>query len=103
MGLKPQNINEIESKASNIYEAIVLLARRSRQINEEQKIEFNQRMEVINQLAMPVSAEEDEPGINPDQVKISIEFDKKPKIVDQALTELLGNKLHYTYPETEIK
>ncbi|MDA0986185.1 MAG: DNA-directed RNA polymerase subunit omega [Bacteroidetes bacterium] len=103
MGIKPQNIKEIESKASNIYEAIVLVARRARQINEEQKIEFNQRMETINALSMPISAEEDEPGVNPDQIKISVEFDKRPKIVDLALTELLKNKLQYTYPDKETK
>ncbi len=103
MGIKPQNIKEVESKASNIYEAIVLLSRRARQINEEQKIEFNQRMETINALTIPVAAEDDEPGINPDQVKISVEFDKRPKVIDQSLTELLKDQIQYTYPDKEIK
>ncbi len=35
--IKTLSIREIEAKASNIYEAIIVLAKRARQINDEQK------------------------------------------------------------------
>ena len=38
MAIKPLEIHTLESKAANVYEAIVVLSKRARQINEETKI-----------------------------------------------------------------
>src|SRR6516225_8328603 len=47
MPLRPLDIEKLSGKAENIYEAIVILLKRARQINEEMKIEFNQRIEML--------------------------------------------------------
>ncbi len=105
MTVRPIDLEKLESKAENIYEAIVLMSKRARQINEETKIEFNQRLEMIQTKIGETAEEETEK--NPDQEKISLEFEKRPKPTENAMEELLSDKVEYRYkdvePETETQ
>lgn len=103
MPIKPVDIEELTSKAKNVHEAIVAMSKRARQVNEEMKIEFNQRIEMFAPKTEASEAEENE--INPDQIKVSLEFEKRPKPTDVALDELLRSKLEWRYkePEPELK
>lgn len=90
MPLKPLEIEEIESKDGNIYEAIVIAAKRARQVNEEIKIEFNQRIQPILE-----KEEDDETVISKDKMNISMDFEKRKKPTDVGLTELLNDELSF--------
>jgi DNA-directed RNA polymerase subunit K/omega len=97
MPIKPVDLIELESKAENIYEAIVLMSKRARQINEENKLEFNQRIELIQTK----TESDEEVDANPDQLKISLEFEKRPKPTEVALEEAMADKLEFRYKEPE--
>lgn len=100
MGFKPLEIKEVEAKAANVYESIVVLAKRARQLNDDTKIEFNQRLETIAALAQPVQHEdEEEPKSNPEQIKLSVEFEKRKKSTEQAIVELMDDKIKFKYKE----
>lgn len=101
MPIKPLEIHTLESKAANVYEAIVVLSKRARQINEETKLEFNQRIETIAALPSDNNPDEEEVDANPDQLKISLEFEKRAKPTEQAIDELMSNKLEFRYKEKE--
>lgn len=104
MAVKPIDIRYLESKASNIYEAIVVVSKRARQINEEIKIEFNKRLEVVQSKLMLESTDESvEPEANPDQINIAREFEKLPKPTGNALDELMEDKLEFRYKEENPK
>ncbi len=94
MGLKPIDIRQLDVVTGNAYEAIVVASRRSRQISDERKVEFSQRLEGIKQIQE--SLEEDE-KVNPEQVELSKEFDKLEKPTEAALAELLDGKIIYRY------
>ncbi len=98
MPIRPVDIEELTSKAKNVHEAIVAMSKRARQVNEETKIEFNQRVEMF---APKTDVENEENDINPDQLKVSLEFEKRPKPTDTALEELLAEKLSWRYKEPE--
>lgn len=98
MPLKPIELERFIEKAKNVHEAIVAASRRARQINEEQKIEFNQRLELLVPKTEP---ETEETEVNPDQLKVSIEFEKRPKPTDVALNELMHGELQWHYKEKE--
>ena len=100
MAIKPLEIRTLESKAANVYEAIVVLSKRARQINEETKIEFNQRIETLN-IKMDASETAEETDVNPDQLRVSLEFEKRPKATDEALKELMEKDLSWRYREAE--
>lgn len=102
MPVKPLNLKDLEEKVENLYEAIVVLSKRSQQINEEVKIEFNQRLELITSKIMSEEPEEPEslePITNPDQINISREFEKRAKPTEQAIQNLLNHELEFRYKE----
>ncbi len=85
----------------NIYQAIVVTSKRARQLHEEIKIELNQRLETVKSLTATTEAEEelDNAAANPDQLKISLEFEKRPKPTDLALDEMKQGKVDFRYKE----
>lgn len=100
MPIKPIDIEELTSRAKNVHEAIVAMSRRARQVNEELKIELNQRIaQLAPKLENPENPEEVE--INPDQLKVSLEFERRPKPTDVALDELMRSELQWRYKEPE--
>jgi DNA-directed RNA polymerase subunit K/omega len=90
MAIKPVEIEVLESKAGNIYEAVVVSAKRARQINDEQKIEYNQRLEPLKE-----KEEDDETVISKDKMNISLDFEKREKSTEEALNELLNDELEF--------
>lgn len=94
MHIEPIDLRSIDEHASNIYEAIMVAAKRARQINDENKIEFNALLSTIPQTQ---SEDESEDLDNPALLKISLDFEKRLKPHQQAFKELLEGKIEYTY------
>lgn len=98
MALKPIDLEFFNNEGKNVHESIVAASKRARQVNEDVKIEFNQRVELV---AMKTETEGEENDINPDQLRIAVEFEKRPKPTDVALEELMSRKLNWRYREKE--
>ena len=96
MQTKPIDLREIDKCADNIYEAIIVSSLRSRQINDEIKIEFNALLSTIPEST---TDEESEDIDNPAQLKISQDMEKRKKPHIQALDELLKDETKYKYKE----
>ncbi len=104
MAVKPVDLERFYGNIGDIYEAIVMTSKRARQIHSEIKIELNQRLETIQQLTTTTESEEELNGTtNPDQLKISLEFEQRPKPTEMALQEVLERKLEWRYKEPEVK
>jgi DNA-directed RNA polymerase subunit K/omega len=104
MAVKPVDMETFYSNVGDIYEAIVITAKRARQLHAEMKIELNQRLATIQQLTATTETEEELNGTsstNPDQLKISLEFEKRPKPTEVALQEVLERKLEWRYKELD--
>ncbi|MDT8324313.1 MAG: DNA-directed RNA polymerase subunit omega [Bacteroidota bacterium] len=95
MSLQPLDLTVIDSHAENIYEAIVVLSNRARQINEEMKIRLNQELEAFTTRG----DSEEEVESNPEQTRISIEFEKLPKPTQKAVEDLMDERVSYRYKE----
>lgn len=98
MPLKPIDLTYFNRKDRNIHECIVAASKRARQVNDDMKIEFNQRVET---LVVHTEGEGEENDVNPDQLKISMEFEKRPKPTDIALDDLMQDTLQWRYKEPE--
>jgi hypothetical protein len=96
MEVKPIDLREIDEKAQNVYEAIIVSAKRARQINDENKIEFNALLSTIPETT---SDDENEDIDNPAQLKISLEMEKREKPHVQSLDEFLNRNVEYKYKE----
>ena len=90
MPIKPIEIEVLESKAGNIYEAVVVTAKRARQINDEQKLEYNQRLEPLKE-----KEDDDENVVSKDKMNISMDFEGREKPTQDALNELLNDSLEF--------
>ncbi len=90
MPIKPLEIEELESKAGNIYEAIVVAAKRARQLNDELKIEYSQRLQPLME-----KEEEDETIVSKDKMNISLDFEKRKKPTETGINELLADNLEF--------
>jgi DNA-directed RNA polymerase subunit K/omega len=102
MTIKPIDMSAFQSNSKNLYEAIIVTAKRARQLHDEQKIEFNQRLETLVQLTSPVTENEEDidPLPNPDQAKLSVEFEGRLKPTEVAMHEYTDEKIEWSYKET---
>jgi DNA-directed RNA polymerase subunit K/omega len=96
MEIEPVDLRVIDEKASNIYEATIVIAKRARQINSENKIEYNA---LLNTVVLPNSEDDSEDVSNPALLKIALELEKKDKPHVQALHELLEGNIEYSYKQ----
>jgi DNA-directed RNA polymerase subunit K/omega len=87
-------LHELEKQAESIYEAIVIIAKRARQINELQKRVLDTEAETISR-----TEEFDDEGVNKDY--IDHQYLKLPNPTTIALQEMLEGKLAHEYPEEE--
>lgn len=94
MNITPIDLRVIDQRAENVYEAIIAASLRARQINNENKVEFNALINTIPSMGTDDDAED---ITNPAQLKIALELEKKPKPHLQALNELLEGKVKFKY------
>ena len=96
MSIETIDLEKFEEGAENIYEAVVLVSKRARQINDEMKMELSQRLE-------PVIAKEteDDTIMNQDKLNISLDFEKRKKPTIQAVQEKATEKLNFRYRDTD--
>ena len=94
MAVKPVDLRVIDERASNIYEAIIVSAKKARKINDENKIEYNALLSTIPTTG---TDDENEDIENPAQLKIALELEKKEKPHIEALEQLLEGKIEYEY------
>jgi hypothetical protein len=94
MRLEPIDLRELDKNTANVYEAVIVAAREAKKINEEQRLEYSNLITTIPVKGIEDDAEDID---NPDQLKISLEFEKRPKPHLSALKDLLNKKIEYYY------
>jgi len=85
MAIKPVSLRKIEEKAKNIYEAVVVMSKRARQINQERYEE--QLMEESEELELDVLDES--PDIKPE------DYEEKEKVTTKAMNEFLEGEVNW--------
>jgi len=95
MNIEPVDLRVIDKRTANVYEAVIVSSKRARQINDEQKMEFNAMVGTI--VPQANTEEEGEDIQNPAQLKIALELETREKPQIQAIKELLNGKIGYDY------
>jgi len=95
------SIEDLKKHSSNIYEAIMIIAKRARQINDEQKrlIEqetgYDSSMDSINDD----DADDDAAESAEERLAQPVKYIKLPKPTTLALDEMMSGRLNYRYAE----
>jgi DNA-directed RNA polymerase subunit K/omega len=95
--VNPIRVRMKESSKGSIYQSIVAMGFRARQINDDIKFELNTRMADV----IPTNDESE--TINYDQLSISKEFDRLPKPTFLAMREIYEDKLKFALIPIEEK
>ena len=97
MEIEPIDFKKINERVTNVYEAIVAASKRARIINDNNKLEYNQQLSTI----VGIADDDFEEKENPDQLKLSLEMEKRPKPHQQAMNELLEGEAKFFYKDAE--
>ena len=90
MPIKTINTNELAAQTGNIYEAIAVASKRARQISNKQKEELKDRMSYFEGFDY-----EYDDRRNEEQIRISLEFEKRAKPTEMALDEMLRHETKF--------
>jgi DNA-directed RNA polymerase subunit K/omega len=96
MEINPIDLRDIDKRAGNVYEGIIVTAKRARQINSENKIEFNALLSTIPEST---TDDESEDIDNPAQLKIALDLEKRKKPHLQALNEFLEGDIEFEFKQ----
>jgi DNA-directed RNA polymerase omega subunit len=99
MAIKPINLSTIKEKIPNLYEAVIVASKRARKINDDNKLEFNTFMGTMT----AGHEDEFEDRENPEQLKLSLEFEKREKPHIQAVKEMVKDGIEYRYKDEKSK
>ncbi len=92
MALTPQDLIKIKERIPNLYEAVIVAARRARKLNDDYRQEFNALLSTIT----TGHEDEFEDRENPDQLKLALDFEKREKPHIKAIKEL-STGIEYRY------
>jgi DNA-directed RNA polymerase subunit K/omega len=92
-----RNIVDFEETTGNIYESLVILSKRSGQINAELKEELTRKLEEFASTTDNL----EEIFENREQIEISRFYERLPKTNAIALKEFLEDKVYFRMPSEE--
>jgi len=90
-----QDLRELDGKTGNIYEAVMVVAKRSNQISVEMKQELNRKLEEFAYYTDNL----EEVFENREQIEISRFYERLPKPMLIALQEYLDDEIYYRFAE----
>lgn len=94
MAIKTTNVEKLQEATGNVYEAIVILSKRARQIAAREKMELDEKLKYFEGFE-----DEDEFTFNEEQERISKDFERRPHATQQALKEMDDDKVYFRMPE----
>ncbi len=93
----PRDLRELESRTGNIYETVMILAKRANQISSEMKEELSQKLQEFASYTDNL----EEVFENREQIEISKFYERLPKPSLIAIQEFMENKVYVRKPEIE--
>ncbi len=93
--IEPRNILDISAKTGNLYESLIIISKRARQIASQQKEELHAK---LDEFASTTDTLE-EIHENKEQIEISKYYERMPHPTLLAFEEFMDDKLHYRKPD----
>jgi DNA-directed RNA polymerase subunit K/omega len=98
--LTTQDFSALTQPTSNIYEAVAIIAKRSRQIAANYKEELDAKLVEFTADEFDELLEE-EVATKQEQAEITRLYERMPKPSTVATEEFLNHKIRYRYPDEE--
>jgi DNA-directed RNA polymerase subunit K/omega len=91
-----RNLNDLDKGTDNIYQTVMVAAKRANQISVEMKLELNRKLEEFASYTDNL----EEVFENPEQIEISKFFERLPKPSLISLQELTDDQVYFRINET---
>jgi len=95
-----RNVAELSENTNNIYESVMIIAKRANQISADQKQELSHKLE---EFTSSITDGIEEVFENREQIEISKHYEKQPKPTLLAIEEFLNNKIYYRLVDKKEK
>ena len=99
MAIKTINTAELAHKIGNLYEATVILSKRARQISTHTKAELDTKLSYFEDFGLDTAEEMLRP--NDDQLRVSLEYERRSKPTETAINEMLNDEIYYRNPGSD--
>ncbi len=86
-----RNLSELAKPTGNIYESVMIIAKRANQISANVKQELSQKLEEFSNYADTL----EETFENREQIEISKHYERLPKPTLVAIEEFRNNEIYY--------
>ncbi len=96
--VKTLNIRQVSDGADNIYQAVIICAKRANQISVDIKQELSQKLEEFASYTDNLEEIFD----NREQIEISRYYESLPKPTALAIEEYLNGELYFRTPEEDV-
>lgn len=100
MSVKPVNIQQLKQGTENQYELVAAVSLRAKQINEELRSELEEKLSPFQVRIKNPSNEGEADKVFPEQVAISVKYEKMLKPTQMAVQEYQERKFGFYYPES---
>jgi DNA-directed RNA polymerase subunit K/omega len=87
----PRDVRKIEEKTGNVYESIVVIAKRANQIAAQLKEELHNKLQNFDNESDTL----EEIFENREQIEISAQYERMPKPTLIATEEFLADKVYF--------
>ncbi|GAB7088012.1 MULTISPECIES: DNA-directed RNA polymerase subunit omega [Marinifilum] len=94
-----RNMNELSKEVGNVYESVMIMAKRSNQIAVELKSELNKKLQEFASYTDNL----EEVFENREQIEISKYYERLPKPTLIAVEEFINGEIYYRNPSKEQK
>lgn len=92
-----RNVNRLDQETNNIYQTVMIVAKRANQISVELKLELNRKLEEFAYYTDNL----EEVFENREQIEISKYYERLPKPTLIATQEFLDDDIYYRLSEPE--
>jgi hypothetical protein len=95
MSVKPVDLNKLRSTHANLYETVVAISKKAREIHEEERSELEERLLPYKEMIRNPTSESESEKVFPEQIAISVEFECREKPSQQAVAQYFDQKFDY--------
>ena len=100
MSVKPVDLNKLRSTHANLYETVVAISKKARDIHEEERSELEERLLPYKEMIRNPASESESEKVFPEQIAISVEFECREKPSQQAVAQYFDQKYDYVLEQT---
>lgn len=98
MPIKTTDIDKLADKTDgNLYEAVVILSKRARQIATKQQEDLNKELSYFEGFEV----EKEDAFTQEEQSRTSLKYEKMPKPTEMAINEMMNDEIYFRNPKME--